>query len=76
MLNNYLKNILLARHYLVHSGTTDNEKYVYLNAYLLANFGIAVDKPSLLTKDMVKQINQLFHLNVPKSFYNNPQEGC
>ena len=74
MLNNTLKNILLARHYLVHYAPVGSEKLEYLNAYLLANFGIVVDKPALLTKSMVEQIDQLFHLNVPKSFYNNPQD--
>lgn len=74
MLNNSLKSILLARHYLVYPETIGNEKSAYLNAYLLANFGIVVDKPALLTKYMVEQIDQLFHLNVPKSFYNNPQD--
>jgi hypothetical protein len=51
-----------------------SDKSAYLNAYLLANFGIVVDKPELLTKEMVNQISDEFHLNVPKSFYNNPQD--
>jgi hypothetical protein len=45
-----------------------------MNAYLLSNFGIVVDKPQSLTKDMVEQISDLFHLNIPKSFYANPQD--
>ena len=75
-MKNELKSILRTRHYLV----IDNEKYsdqqnnAYLNAYLLANFGIIVDKPAFLTKDMVNQIDAEFHLNVPKSFYSNPQD--
>lgn len=75
-MKNELKSMLRTRHYLV----IDSENYsdqlnnAYLNAYLLANFGIVVDKPTLLTKDMINQIDAEFHLNVPKSFYNNPQD--
>ena len=75
MQNHELIAILRTRHYLVideNNKASDNN--VYLNAYLLANFGIVVDKPELLTKEMVNQISDEFHLNVPKSFYNNPQD--
>jgi hypothetical protein len=70
-----LKNILISRHYLI--ADNDEQKcnnYQYYNAYLLSNFGIIVDKPNSLTKDMVKQISDKFHLTVPKSFYENPQD--
>lgn len=72
-----LKNILRGRHFLVDEGSFTDclpSTTTYLNAYLLSNFGIVVDKPQFLTKDMVNQIDELFHLNVPKSFYNNPQD--
>ena len=46
----------------------------YLNAFLLANFGIVVDRPELLTKDMVKDISDVYKLNVPKSYFANPQD--
>jgi hypothetical protein len=46
----------------------------YLNAFLLANFGIVVDKPELLTKEMVKDISDVYKLNVPKSYFANPQD--
>lgn len=74
MQNMSVNSILIKRHYLVN---TDNSMYsssAYLNAFLLANFGILVDKPELLTREMVNQISDEFHLNVPKSFYNNPQD--
>jgi len=74
-INETLKSILRTRHYLVIDDSdlaTNNS--AYLNAYLLANFGIIVDKPSFLTKTMVNQIDEEFHLNVPKSFYENPQD--
>ena len=46
----------------------------YLNAFLLANFGIVVDKPELLTRDMVQDISDIYKLNVPKSYFANPQD--
>jgi hypothetical protein len=46
----------------------------YLNAFLLSNFGIVVDKPELLTKEMVQDISDIYKLNVPKSYFANPQD--
>jgi hypothetical protein len=46
----------------------------YLNAFLLSNFGIVVDKPALLSKEMVKDISDVYKLNVPKSYFANPQD--
>jgi hypothetical protein len=71
-MNSSIKSILISRHYLV-TDEPASVNYAYLNAYLMSNFGIIVDKPNLLTKDMVKQISEKFHLTVPKSFYENPQ---
>lgn len=76
-MNESLKKILITRHYLLLDETkaeTNADLNKYLNAYLLTNFGIIVDKPALLAKDMINQIDEEFHLNVPKSFYNNPQD--
>ena len=74
-MKNELKSILRTRHYLVIEDTdTDGQFSAYLNAYLLSNFGIVVDKPSMLTKEMVQMIADEFHLSVPKSFYSNPQD--
>lgn len=74
-MKNELKSILRTRHFLVIEDTNpDGQFSAYLNAYLLANFGIVVDKPDQLTKEMVNQIAEEFHLNVPKSFYSNPQD--
>lgn len=72
-MNSSIKSILISRHYLVTEEPA-SVNYAYLNAYLMSNFGIIVDKPNLLTKDMVKQISEKFHLTVPKSFYENPQD--
>ena len=46
----------------------------YLNAFLLTNFGIVVDKPELLTREMVQDISDIYKLNVPKSYFANPQD--
>jgi hypothetical protein len=46
----------------------------YLNAFLLSNFGIVVDKPELLTKEMVKDISDVYKLEVPASYFKNPQD--
>lgn len=73
-MKNELKAILRTRHYLIAEDTEIDSSHVYLNAYLLANYGIVVDHPELLTKEMVRQIDEEFHLNVPKSFYKNPQD--
>ena len=69
-----LESILITRHYLMSTGDTATDKAKYYNAYLLANFGIVVDKPELLTKNLVEQISVKFNLTVPKSFYTNPQD--
>ena len=75
-INTQLKSILCSRHYLVEEFFSDAmpSTKAYLNAYLLSNFGITVDKPDKLTKSMVECISNIFHLNVPKSFYQNPQD--
>jgi len=71
-----LKDLLVKRRFLVadEAGTRDASKNAYMNAYLLCNYGIAVDKPGLLTKEMVEDISRLYKLNVPASFYANPQD--
>lgn len=75
-----LQNILIARRMLVASDYKDaynsNLKIekAYLNAFLLSNFGIVVDKPELLTKDMVKDISDMYKLEVPASYFKNPQD--
>lgn len=77
MLKPNLIKILVMRHYLVSLYPTckeDDTRRAYLNAYLLSNFGIVVDKPHLLSDEMIKDIQQVYKLNVPKSFYDNPQD--
>ena len=73
-----LQNILISRRMLVADviPTKSVFKYegAYLNAFLLSNFGIVVDKPELLTKEMVQDISDIYKLNVPKSYFANPQD--
>ena len=71
-----LQQILISRHYLLEVPMTAEAKTMamYYNAYLFANFGIKVDRPELLAEKHVKEISELFRLNVPASFYANPQD--
>ena len=73
-----IQKILISRRMLVADTIPTKAAFkqegAYLNAFLLANFGIVVDKPELLTKDMVKDISDVYKLNVPKSYFANPQD--
>ncbi len=75
-INSTLKSSLCSRHYLIEDTVVavDTITNAYLNAYLLSNFGIVVDKPRYLTHEMVEQISNMLHLDVPTSFYKNPQD--
>lgn len=74
--NSRLRDILTLRHFLVSTSKeeTISEKTKFYNAYLLVNFGVVVDKPYLLTRDMVQDVSKILKLEVPKSFYANPQD--
>jgi hypothetical protein len=67
-------SILTSRHYLVTDEESTVKNNEYYNAYLLANYGIVVDKPNLLSGNLIDQISSIIHLNVPDSFYSNPQD--
>ena len=75
-----IQKILISRRMLVASKYTNaydtNAKIekAYLNAFLLSNFGIVVNKPELLTKEMVKDISDVYKLEVPASYFKNPQD--
>ncbi len=76
---NTMQKLLISRRMLVASEyeepkTLFNLEGAYLNAFLLSNFGIVVDKPGMLTKEMVKDISDVYKLNVPKSYFANPQD--
>ena len=73
-----IQKILISRRMLVAEVIPTKSVFkhegAYLNAFLLANFGIVVDKPELLTKEMVQDISEIYKLNVPKSYFANPQD--
>ena len=73
-----IQKILISRRMLVADTIPTKSAFrlegAYLNAFLLSNFGIIVDKPELLTKEMVKDISDVYRLNVPKSYFANPQD--
>lgn len=75
-----LQKILISRRMLVASeyknayDISAKIEKAYLNAFLLSNFGIVVDKPELLTKEMVKDISDVYKLEVPASYFKNPQD--
>lgn len=75
-----IQKILISRRMLVASkynnvyDTNAKIEKAYLNAFLLSNFGIVVDKPELLTKEMVKDISDVYKLEVPASYFKNPQD--
>ena len=72
-----INKMLISRRYLMldDSGMLDRKQnQAWVNAYLFANFGIMVDRPDLLTMKMVKDISDEYRLNVPKSYFANPQD--
>ena len=72
-----INKMLISRRYLMldDSGMLGGRKdQAWANAYLFANFGILVDRPDLLTMKMVKDISDEYRLNVPKSYFANPQD--
>ena len=73
-----IQKILISRRMLVADTIPTKSAFrlegAYLNAFLLSNFGIVVDKPELLTKEMVKDISDVYRLSVPKSYFANPQD--
>ena len=70
------QTILIVRHYLLEApiALEDKAKIAYYNAFLYANFGILVDRPERLSDVSVQEIVDLFKLDVPASFYKNPQD--
>jgi hypothetical protein len=71
-----IEKILISRRYLVvdDSFVVDRKTQAWLNSYLFANFGIVVDRPEMLTSKMLKDIAEVYRLNVPKSYFANPQD--
>ena len=68
-----LKQRFIPRNYEKVYETSDTRK-AYMNAYLLSNFGIELTNPELVNVDVLRLLNDYMHLNVPESFYANPQD--
>ena len=66
-------NILLKKYKLIETNYQDNN-YEYLAAKLLNTFGVEVDKPEKLNHIHLKLISEFYGINIPLSFYNNPQD--
>ena len=75
-----IQKILISRRMLIASNyknvydTGAKTERAYFNAFLLSNFGIVVDKPEFLTKEMIKDISDVYKLEVPMSYFKNPQD--
>ena len=69
------QQILIKRHYLVSTAEQGDKRLAaYYSAFLFSNFGILTDRPYLLTKEMVNEIKDLYRLDVPASYFKNPQD--
>ncbi|RLI49008.1 hypothetical protein DRO61_05675, partial [Candidatus Bathyarchaeota archaeon] len=71
------ERILMKRKYLLATETpywSDKKMNLYYAAKLLNQFGVLVDKPELVTQAHVERIGELFGVNIPMSFYSNPQD--
>ncbi len=67
------EQILISRHYIMSNGKEDNNRDKYY-AYLLNKFGIEIVNPKFLNKDVVQQLKKYLKINIPNSFYKNPQD--
>ena len=70
------ERILLKRKYLLGETYPLESKRmsVYYAAKLLNQFGVLVDKPELVTEGHIDLISKFYGVNIPKSFYANPQD--
>ena len=69
--------ILLQRHYVLleeFPSEVDPKISAYYNSYLLINFGIQITNPEIVNDTVLLKLSKLFSLNVPDSFYANPQD--
>ena len=67
------EQILISRHYIMSNGQEDNNRDKYY-AYLLNKFGIEIVNPKFLNKEVVQQLKKYLKINIPNSFYKNPQD--
>lgn len=69
-----MKEKILIKRGLLQDGGVIDKNAPYLATKLLNQFGVVVDKPELLSQSHLETIASFFGVNIPKSFYNNPQD--
>lgn len=67
------QDILISRGYLLE-GENEEKIAPFFAVYLAEKFGVVVSEPNKLCAENVRSISEFFGLNVPDSFYNNPQD--
>lgn len=71
------EKILLKRKYLLADRDAvgvDKRTAMYYAAQLLNKFGVIVSDPSMLTPRHIQIVSDLYGVDVPRSFYSNPQD--
>lgn len=67
--------VLVRRGYLLAQQEVESHQWAaFYAAKLLNTFGIMVNKPKEVTKEHVKLISDFYGVEIPKSFYSNPQD--
>jgi len=66
--------ILVDRNIFVSEREGTPEEVAYTNAFLYCRYGITVSEPKKLNYDVLKQVSASYKLEVPASFYANPQD--
>ena len=52
----------------------DEKQRSYFTAFLLINYGIEITNPEYVTSEILSAVDDVFHLHVPDSFYESPQD--
>lgn len=70
------KEILFKRGFILAGKRPESlENIAYFNAKILETWGVILDKPELISKSVIKVLEEnLAEAKVPNSFYNNPQD--
>ena len=71
------QQILLERHLILleeNNETVDEKTCAYYNTYLYVNFGVEIVNKECVNEEVLRQLSEVFRLNVPDSFYKNPQD--
>ena len=67
--------VLVRRGYLLAQAKEETSQWAaFYAAKLLNGFGVMVDKPKQVTSEHVKLVSGFYGVDIPKSFYSNPQD--